>query len=239
MTDPNPWQPPSPAPTSVLTMENPATPSRRRLLDAVAPVALAVVVAAFGPVLGWIWAAVAPRIEIIKTDGGFLYAHEEPEEAIAADGWFAILGAAAGLVFAVLAWVVLRRYRGVGVLLALVVGSLAAAVLAWRVGDTIGYAEFARAREVAAEGAHLYAPLGLRITDVTGDGLGLLQPTGVVAVQALVAAFVYTVLAGFSSYPDLRSPDPAEQTVADSDTEPDQAGSAPLQAPFFSSPAVP
>ena len=35
-----------------------------------------------------------------------------PEEYIAADGWFTILGFGFGLVAAVVAWLVLRRYRG-------------------------------------------------------------------------------------------------------------------------------
>jgi hypothetical protein len=169
-----------------------------------AALAVAVLVAVAGAGIGWLWAALAPRIAVIKAEQGFLYADSEPEQAVAGDGWFAILGAVAGLLFAVLAWYLLRRYRGPAILVGLTLGSLVGAVLAWWVGYKIGLAQFDQARGVAAIGARLNAPLGLRITDLNKDHLWTPMPSGVAAIQALVAAAVYTIFAGFSAYQDLR-----------------------------------
>ena len=141
---------------------------------------------------------------VIKAEQGFLYADAEPEQAVAGDGWFAVLGAAAGLLFAVLAWSLLRRYRGPVMLIALTLGSLIGGMLAWWVGHKIGLAQFDQARQAAALGARLDAPLGLRITNLSRDHPWAPLITGVAAIQALVAAATYTVLAGFSAHSDLR-----------------------------------
>lgn len=186
-----------------------AVPARRRSARWPA-VAVAVVIALAGAGLGWLWAEVAPRLQVIKAEGGaFLYAESEPEQPIAGDGWFAIIGAVTGIVFALLVWFLLRRYRGVPMLVALVVGSLAAAVLASWVGYHLGDAQFVRADQAAAVGDTLSGPLRLAMTDFDPKAAWKLVPTGVLAVQALLAAFTYTFLAGFSPYPDLRG-EPAE-----------------------------
>jgi hypothetical protein len=168
------------------------------------------VVAASGFGLGWLWTVLSPRVALIKVEGGFAYADAEPEQALAADGWFLLLGAAAGVLFALLAWI-LRRHRGPAMLLALALGSLGAAWIAWWFGIHIGLAELNAARDAAPIGARVQAPLGLRITDL--DRHSAWQPllTGVVAIQALAAVFCYTALAGFSRYPSLRGPDPAPE----------------------------
>jgi hypothetical protein len=175
----------------------------------IAAIVVAIVVAAGGIGVGRIWAEVVPRVTLIKVEGGFVYADSEPEQPIAADGWFAILAVAAGLLFAVLAWVLLSRYRGVAVLLGLVVGSLIGAWLAYRVGHDVGLAEYRRLRGPAAVGTRLEAPLGLRITDLREQITTVWRPTGVAAIQALAAAFAYTAFAGFSTHGSLRGPDPA------------------------------
>jgi hypothetical protein len=97
----------------------------------------------------------------------------------------------------------IRRHRGVAVLVGLTVGSLAAAGLAWWVGYKIGLAQFDHVKTTADIGARLDAPLGLRVTDLDKDKLWPPLPTGVAAVQALVAAAIYTGFAGFSTSPDL------------------------------------
>ncbi|MFC7479556.1 DUF2567 domain-containing protein [Luedemannella flava] len=117
------------------------------LADVLVGVLTGVVVAAFGAPLGWLWAALAPRIPIVRVDGGFTYADAEPEQVIAADGWFMLLGAGAGILLAVIVWLALRRWRGPVLLAGLVLGSLGSAWLAWYVGRHIGLAEFERLRE--------------------------------------------------------------------------------------------
>jgi hypothetical protein len=207
---PEPW----PADPALAGNGGPVVSARRsggRVGTLLAAVGTAVVVAGVGPLVGWLWADLSPRIPIIKVEGGFVYADAEPEQAVAADGWFAILGSATGVIFAVLAWVVLRRYRGVMMLAALAVGSLVTAALALWMGHKIGAADFAAIRDAAAVGDRLEAPLTLRITNMDADQWWLPKPTGVAAVQALVAVFVYTCLAGFSSHADLRGRTPAPQ----------------------------
>ena len=173
-------------------------------------VLVAVVVAVVGSLLGWVWAELAPRIAVIKVDGGFVYADAEPEQAVAGDGWFALLGLAVGLIFAVAAWVLLRRHRGIAVLLGLVAGSIVGALLSWWVGYRIGFREFHHSADLAAIGTRLDAPLNLRLAHVDPKAWWKSRPTGVAAVQALSAALVYTCLAGFSANPHLRPDESAD-----------------------------
>jgi hypothetical protein len=182
-----------------------------------AAVLVAVVVAGMGLVIGWLWAELAPRVGVIKTANGFIYADAEPEQAVAADGWFAIIGAAAGLVFGVLVWQ-LRRFRGVVMMVGLAMGSLIGAYLAWWLGYKIGMSEFAHVRDSAAVGARLEAPLNLRMTGLDAGHWWPPKVTGVAAVQALFAVITYTCLAGFSAHANLRGaerPEPEPEPVFD------------------------
>ncbi len=224
MTDPYPDAVPPPAEPALAhpaTVVEVAPPRRRFFGSGFAAVLVAVIVAGVGLAVGWIWAAVAPRVAVIKTANGFAYADPEPEQAVAADGWFAIVGLAAGIVLAVGVWMLLRRHRGVAVMVGLAIGSLVGASLAWWVGYKIGFAQFEQVRDSAAVGARVDAPLGLRITDLDKDSWWPPKPTGVAAVQALAATFVYTMLAGFSSYASLRGPD---QPPHPASTGPDHPG---------------
>lgn len=216
---------PYPDPAHTFAQQVQAT-RRRRWRSVRAALLLGTVVAAFGPAVGWLWANLAPRVAVIKTDQGFVYADAEPEQAVAADGWFAILGLAAGVALALLAWVLLRRHRGIAVMVGLTLGSLGGALLAWWIGHKIGLAQFEGVRDSAAVGTRLDAPLGLRITDLDTDRLWPPAPTGVAAVQALIAAFVYTGLAGFSPYPDLHKPEPRPALTAGGQFGPGFTGSS-------------
>ncbi len=181
----------------------------------------ALVVAAAGLGVGVLWVQVAPRIGIIKVVAqGFIYADAEPEEAIAADGVFGLLGAGAGILVALLAWVLLRRYRGVAMLIGLVVGSLVGAWLAWWLGVRLGMAQFEAVRDTAPIGARLEAPLALRLTDLDRDAYWPPKLTGVVAAQALVAVATYTILAGFSIHPGLRPPGRRQDAVVEVSLDP-------------------
>ena len=172
--------------------------------DVIAAILVAIVVAAAGLGVGLLWFEVAPRVEVIKVAEGFLYADSEPEQPVAADGWFGFLGLGVGLIVALVAWVALRRYRGIAVMVGLVVGSLAGAWLAWWLAVRMGISEFDAARAAAPIGARLDAPLALRLTDLDRRALWPPKITGVVAAQALMAAVTYTTLAGFSSHTNLR-----------------------------------
>jgi hypothetical protein len=183
----------------------PAEPGEGRR-DAIAAVIVAIIVASAGFGVGLLWHWVAPRIEIVRVAEGFVYADAEPEQPIAADGSFGLLGLGVGLVAAVLVWVLLRRYRGIAVMIGLVVGSLAGAWLAWWLAVRMGVSDFEAVQATAPIGAHVKAPLTLRLTDLNRQVLWPPKITGVVAVQALMAAATYTTLAGFSSQANLRRP---------------------------------
>ena len=98
---------------------------------------VALLVAVCGVVLGLLWLWLAPRIPMVS-DGQAVYLKDtEGEEAIGADGWFALLGAALGIVTAALVFWRWRR-GGVAVVLGLAVGGLVASVIGWRIGVWLG-----------------------------------------------------------------------------------------------------
>jgi hypothetical protein len=117
------------------------------------------------PLLGLAWWIVAPTPQAIVRDGGVLLADPETSAFIAADGWFAILGALAGLLAAVLVMLGSRK-RGVAALVGLTVGGVLASLLAWRVGHLLGPGELLPRARSADEGSTLEGPLDLRASGV-------------------------------------------------------------------------
>ena len=107
-----------------------AAPARDELRTGL--VALAVLVLCGAP-LGLLWSAVAPRPDLVRQGGGLSYADLETKDFIAADGLLFLLGVAAGVVAALVAWR-LGRLRPVGALLGLVLGAGLASYVAWQTG---------------------------------------------------------------------------------------------------------
>ncbi|MFI6781764.1 DUF2567 domain-containing protein [Micromonospora sp. NPDC050276] len=193
--------------SSELTSDEP-----RRPLRAVATVLGAVLaLALLGAPLGLLWAALAPDTPVLKTAEGAIYAEPQPEQPIAADGWFSLLGLAFGLLVALALWFLLRRRRGPVGLLAAVLGSLVAAPVAWQVGRRIGLASFDRLLATAPVGQAFSKPADLRAGGVDWL-LGVLPvPHGNLLLPAFGAAVMYTLLAGWSRWPGLRpEPEPGE-----------------------------
>ncbi|MEU5964982.1 DUF2567 domain-containing protein [Micromonospora parva] len=205
---------PAPPPASAaygslleLRFDEPRRPGR-----AVATVVGAVLaLAALGVPLGLLWAALAPDTPVLKTAEGAIYAEPQPEQPIAADGWFSLLGLAFGLLVALAVWVVLRRRRGPVGLVAAVLGTLVAAPVAWQVGRRIGLATFDRLLATAPAGQAFNKPADLRAGGVDWL-LGVLPvPHGNLLLPAFGAAVMYTLLAGWSRWPGLRpEPEPGE-----------------------------
>jgi len=167
----------------------------------------AIGIAGLGAPLGLLWRAVAPRVELVQTEVGPDPLDPEPEGYVADEGWFIFIAIAAGILFAVLVWFVLRRYRGPAMLVALVAGSIGGSVLAAWLGHRVGLAAYERLVESAPAGTHIFRPARVRLSDV-GLYFGFLpRVRGVVLLQALVAAALYTAFAGFSYSPSLR-PEP-------------------------------
>src|SRR5690606_899924 len=162
--------------------------------------------AALGLPYALIWALVAPDIPLVKLDGVQLLpqigpdvvpAQAEPEEFIAGDGWFVLLGVVFGAAAAAGAWRFARRARGPVVLLALAVGTVGAGLLAAWLGQRIGLADYRHALAAAPSGARLSHPPHLSVDDLP-------RPFGVPLVAGLAAVVTYTLLAAWSRQPTLR-----------------------------------
>ena len=102
-----------------------------------------------GVPLGLLWAALAPDTPVLKVAEGAVYAEPQPEQPIAADGWFSLLGLGFGVLAALALWFLLRRVRGPVGLFAAVLGAFGAALVAWQVGRRTGLAGYERLLENA------------------------------------------------------------------------------------------
>ncbi|WP_436970738.1 DUF2567 domain-containing protein [Micromonospora rifamycinica] len=194
-----PWPPPSAG------LAQPADRRPRRTL-AVAG-ALVLGLAALGGPLGLLWAALAPDTPVRKTAEGAVYAQPQPEQPIAADGWFSLLGLGFGVLAAIAVWTLLRRRRGPVDLAALTVGALGAALVAWQLGRRIGLDGYQRLLVSAPAGTPFDKPADLRAGGIERV-LGVLPvPYGNLLLPAFAAAVTYTLLAGWSRWPSLR-PEP-------------------------------
>src|SRR5262249_24442861 len=180
---------------------------RRYTGEALVALGVAGMVALLGFPLGMLWSAVAPHVPAVMTPDGPVYAQPDGEQPIGAEGTYVFLTAGAGLVLAVLAWVLLRRYRGLAVLLGLVLGGVGAGVLTWWYGHRIG-------RHSAPVGAHFDAAVNLRVRQVGLWHHWLPYARGDVLFLAIAAILMYVLLAGFSPYPGLRRPTEAEVRAA-------------------------
>jgi hypothetical protein len=166
--------------------------SWRRTTVACVLAGLAVAVA--GAPLGVLWHFIAPTVPVIDAGGnGFVVNDTSPEELIAADGWFTLIGFAFGLLVAIAAWLLVRKHRGPGLLIGVTVGALAAAPLAWFTGRMIGRSAYEHWRDVAVAGGTYSAPPDL-------------HAKGPLLVPAFAAVIVLTLLAGWSNDPDLDRP---------------------------------
>ncbi len=173
----------------------PEPPSRRSWKQMLRNAVLtALIVAVTGVVLGVLWHFVAPRVPVLDAgQGGIVVNDPSPEEYVAADGWFTLLGFAFGVVAAVVAWMVRRRDRGPALLLAVTAGAYGAALVAWQAGQWIGRSAYESWRDSATTGGTFHAPPEL-------------HTHGVLLVPAFAAAIVMTLLAGWSNDPDLDQP---------------------------------
>lgn len=162
---------------------------------------------ALGVPLGLLWAVLAPDTPVLKTADGAVYAQPQPEQPIAADGWFSLLGLGFGLLAAVGLWVVLRRRRGPAVLTGAALGALGAALVAWQVGRRVGLSGYQRLLASAPEGTAFTKPADLRAGGIEWVFGFLPVPFGDLLLPAFAAVVTYTLLAGWSRWPSLR-PEP-------------------------------
>ncbi|TCB97961.1 DUF2567 domain-containing protein [Micromonospora zingiberis] len=201
-----------PAPASPADPWAFADPPRRPARTVSVGGAVVLVLALLGVPLGLLWAAVAPATPVVKTADGAAYGQTQPEQPVAADGWFTLLGLAFGVLAALALWFVLRRRRGPVGLVVVTAGALAAALVAWQVGRRIGLSTYQRMLETAPDGTAFSKPADLRAGGINLV-LGVLPvPYGNLLLPAFGAAVTYTLLAGWSRWPSLR-PEPEADLV--------------------------
>lgn len=185
--------------------------------------AAVLVITLLGAPLGLIWSAVAPQVPVVRTEDGAVLAQPQPEQFIAADGWFSLLGLGFGLLAAVAVWLILRRYRGPVGMAVVALGAVGAALLAWRLGRQIGLAEYQHLLNTAPVGKMFNKPPDLRAGRFDWR-FPLLH--GDLLLPAFGAVVTYTLLAGWSRHPTLQ-PEPEPAPVSWDSTAPPAPGSAP------------
>jgi len=193
-------------------VQTPAPPWRVRGLVALAT---AVVIAALGYPLGWLWSSVAPWLPgVIESDGLFL-AQPYGEQRAGAETWFMMLSIGAGILIAIIAWLALRRFRGPLMVVALAVGGVAASWLAWRIGHNIGRGHALDLARHGKIGQIVQVPPDLRIKQSGNIAYWHDLPyiSGVLLYLAIAAIFVYVLIAAFTAnaglIPGRRNPDAA------------------------------
>ncbi|MDX3852840.1 hypothetical protein [Streptomyces sp. AK02-01A] len=149
-------------------------------------VLVTVAVAVAGVALGLLWLWLAPRIPLISDDTAVFLKDTEGEEAIGADGTFALLALAFGAVSAALVFLVFRKRGGVGLVVGLALGGVLGGLLAWQFGAWLGPTSdvVAHAR-AAGKGVTFDAPL-----ELNAKGALLAWPVAAMVVHlALTALF--------------------------------------------------
>lgn len=202
------WEwPSSPPLQQPLPEPAPSRPEPRRPgPTALAALAIVAAVTLLGVPFGLVWAMVAPNVPVIVTEAGPVYGAPQPEQPIAADGWFAILALPIGAIAAFGVWLIARRVRGVLALAALIAGAVGAGLVGWWVGRQIGLASYRATLAAADAGVRLDRPSDLGVVELNWWPPQLF---GVLLVPALAAAATYTLLAAWSRFSDLR-PDAPE-----------------------------
>jgi len=126
----------------------------------------AVVGIALGALMGLIWWWVAPTEEWKVVKGGALAPSEIGFNAwFAADGWFLVLGAFAGILLTLISW---RRGRRnpVALVVGVIAGGALLALTAWSLGGILGPPDPKTVAETAELGTTVEGALGLRALGV-------------------------------------------------------------------------
>jgi len=119
-----------------------------------------------GAAVGLLWSQLAPRTQVVVGTGGASPVGYDTGQFVAADGLFLMLTAGAGLLLGAVAWFALPGRRGPLTLVALAVGGVLAALVAWQVGHLVGrssYENLLAAGEVGSTGGR---PVDLRARGV-------------------------------------------------------------------------
>jgi hypothetical protein len=133
--------------------------------------------------VGVVWWLIAPTSLVQKkADGLYRAGAEGDESAVAADGWFAAITLVTGIVVALIVYVRTRPGRVVP-LIALVVGGVLGALVAWQVGHLLGPGSIEDTAAGLPVGKTFHGPL-----DVSAYGVLLAWPMATVITYFAVAA---------------------------------------------------
>jgi hypothetical protein len=128
------------------------------------------------------------------------------EQRAGQETWFILLSIGAGILFAIIAWVALRRFRGPLMVVALAVGGIAAGWIAWRFGHNIGRGHALAEARHGKIGQVVLIPPDLRIKQAGNIGLWhgwLPYLSGVLLYLAIAAIVTYLLIASFTANPTL------------------------------------
>jgi hypothetical protein len=118
--------------------------------------------AVLGIAAGLVWAAVAPRAVLQEiAHGEAQLVNAESNAFIAADGWFCLIVAAGGLITGILGYRLLVRRAGWPATAGLVLGAVAAALIAMWVGENIGLGTYNHLLASSPDGTFFNASLAL------------------------------------------------------------------------------
>jgi hypothetical protein len=113
-------------------------------------------------VAGLIWAAVAPRALLQEiAHGEAELVNAESSAFIVADAWFGLIAVVGGIITGVLGYRLLVRRAGAAATAGLVLGAVAAALLALWVGDNIGLATYNHLLASSPTGTYFRSSLAL------------------------------------------------------------------------------
>lgn len=118
--------------------------------------------AVLGIAAGLVWAAVAPRALLVQAGHGEAeFVNVETSAFIAADAWFCLITAAGGLITGALGYRGLVRRAGPAATAGLILGAVAAALLAMWTGERIGLSTYNHLLASSPPGTFFHASLTL------------------------------------------------------------------------------
>lgn len=179
VSSPPVWPAPAPRPLA-RTLAQSDVPSALRVLSLVALIGLP---------LAWVWSRLAPpQVSVVQADRTLAAVPPESQHRFDDLALFVLLGVAAGVLSALVVWL-MRQRRGPLLLLALAAGSLLAAWLAMRLGLSFT--------------ASRYAAVGGSDPDSVVSAAARLESAWVLIAQPLAAVLTYGVAAAANGLDDL------------------------------------
>ena len=136
--------------------------SRSAWAALIALVAVTAGTAVLGVATGFLWASVAPRaLAVVVARGSANVVNPETRAFIAADGWFTLLTAVGGVVSGLLGYALAVRRHGALAMTGVLLGALAAALIAMWIDQRSGMAAFHHSLAIDRPGTLLHVPLAL------------------------------------------------------------------------------